>query len=184
MAGPHDGTQLVERALDWLMRARRATAFVQSTGNYNLRRVHSCGRLRSGEEIELPFQVNPGDDTPNELKLVPRQRRSGCGLSRRRIRRSSRFRWAARKRLNTQGRRTGIFTTARAIPITATITSTVPIPERAARVWKAMLRGIDVVDGRYHAWLERDPGCKPCQAQFLPDHSVRETTTGSICNAS
>jgi Subtilase family len=49
-------------------------------------------------------------------------------------------------------------------------------------VWKAMLRGIDVVDGRYHAWLERDPGCKTCQAQFLPDHSVRETTTGSICN--
>ena len=48
--GPHDGTQLIERALDWLVRARPGTAVVQSGGNYFARPVHGCGRLRSGEE--------------------------------------------------------------------------------------------------------------------------------------
>ena len=48
--------------------------------------------------------------------------------------------------------------------------------------WKVILYGVDVVDGRYHAWLERDPGCKTCQALFLSDHAVSATTTGSICN--
>ena len=40
-AGPHDGSTLVEQAIDWLVRARPGTAVVQSTGNYYARNVHS-----------------------------------------------------------------------------------------------------------------------------------------------
>jgi hypothetical protein len=68
-AGPHDGSTLVEQAIDWLVRARPGTAVVQSTGNYYARKVHSAGQLRNGESDELPFDVNPGDATPNELEV-------------------------------------------------------------------------------------------------------------------
>jgi hypothetical protein len=45
-----------------------------------------------------------------------------------------------------------------------------------------VLSGDDVSDGRYHAWLERDPGCRTCQALFTSSHIDRRATTGSICN--
>ena len=48
--------------------------------------------------------------------------------------------------------------------------------------WRLVLTGEDVSDGRYHAWLERDPGCKVCQALFTPAHAEYSGTTGSICN--
>ncbi|MEA2881227.1 MAG: hypothetical protein QOH32_446, partial [Bradyrhizobium sp.] len=182
--GPHDGTQLVERALDWLMRSRRATAFVQSTGNYNLRRVHSCGRLRSGEEIELPFQVNPGDDTPNELEVwYPGGDVFGLRLVAPDDPKIVEVPLGGKEAVNTHGRRTGtLYHRARDPNNSDNHINLFQYQNAPSGVWKVMLRGIDVVDGRYHAWLERDPGCKTCQAQFPPDHSVRETTTGSICN--
>jgi len=182
--GPHDGTQLVERALDWLMRHRRATAFVQSTGNYNLRQVHSCGRLRSGEEIELPFRVNPGDDTPNELEVwYPGNDVFGLRLIAPDDPKVIEVPLGGKEAVNSKGRRTGtLYHRARDPNNGDNHIDLFQYQNAPPGVWKAMLRGIDVVDGRYHAWLERDPGCKTCQAQFLPDHSVRETTTGSICN--
>ncbi len=182
--GSHDGTQLVERALDWLVRARRATAVVQSGGNYFSRPVHSCGRLRSGEEIELPFKVNPGDDTPNELEIwYPGSDVFGLQLVAPNGRDVTDVALGGQEAVLADGRRTGtLYHRARDPNNGDNHINLFQYQNAPAGVWKVVLRGIDVVDGRYHAWLERDPGCKTCQAQFLPDHSVKETTTGSICN--
>jgi outer membrane protein OmpA-like peptidoglycan-associated protein len=182
--GPHDGTQLVERALDWLMRARRGTAVVQSGGNYFARAVHSCGRLRSGEDAELSFRVNPGDNTPNELevwysgrdvlgvKLVAPDGKSVTNVP-----------LGGKDSVIAGGKRTGtLYHRARDPNNGDNHINLFQYQNVPAGLWKVVLHGVDVVDGRYHAWLERDPGCKTCQALFLPDHSVSATTTGSICN--
>ena len=44
------------------------------------------------------------------------------------------------------------------------------------------LDAIDVVDGRYHAWVERDSACATCQSKLTRADTVRSTTTGTICN--
>jgi outer membrane protein OmpA-like peptidoglycan-associated protein len=48
--------------------------------------------------------------------------------------------------------------------------------------WEIELRGDDVADGRYHAWVERDPICARCQAHFVEADSEVTGTTGTICN--
>src|SRR5262249_8413627 len=63
--GPHDGSTLVELAIDWLLTARPGLAIVQSAGNYFGRDVHIAGRLRGDTSVTLPFHVDPGDTSPN-----------------------------------------------------------------------------------------------------------------------
>ena len=38
------------------------------------------------------------------------------------------------------------------------------------------------VGGRFHAWLERDESCRPCQARFIPGDVDDHSTTGTIAN--
>jgi len=55
-------------------------------------------------------------------------------------------------------------------------------PTAPAGAWTLRLHGTDVVDGRYHCWVERDPGCSGCQPSFDPADVVPSSTTGTICN--
>ena len=56
-AGPHNGTLLIEQAIDWLVTNRLGTVIVQSTGNYYSRAVHMEGWLRETRTAVLPFNV-------------------------------------------------------------------------------------------------------------------------------
>ena len=49
-------------------------------------------------------------------------------------------------------------------------------------IWLISLEGLDVVDGRFHAWIERDGGCRSCQSKFPDNDADPNYTTGSICN--
>jgi subtilisin family serine protease/outer membrane protein OmpA-like peptidoglycan-associated protein len=183
-AGPHDGTTLVEQALDWLVRARPGTAVVQSTGNYYARNVHGCGQLRNGETEELDFEVHPGDTTPNELEvwypgtdLLRAELIAPGGLV------------AARAAQNekvpvlVQGVRVGtLYHRARDPNNGDHHINLFQYPNAPPGTWRLVLHGEDVSDGRYHAWLERDPGCNVCQALFANGYAVATGTTGSICN--
>ncbi|MEM9490653.1 MAG: S8 family serine peptidase, partial [Myxococcota bacterium] len=55
--GPHDGTTLVERALDAAVEEQAGRAIVMSTGNYFSAGMHSSGRLRSGQKTDLRFRL-------------------------------------------------------------------------------------------------------------------------------
>ncbi|HEY0441535.1 MAG TPA: S8 family serine peptidase, partial [Xanthobacteraceae bacterium] len=183
-AGEHRGTTLVEQALDWLVRSRPGTAVVQSTGNYFARNVHSSGRLRSGQTIELPFQVNPGDTTPNELEVWY----SGGDVFGARLigpdgAVAADAPLGGKDAVVTAGARTGtLYHRVRDPNNGDNHINLFQYRGAPSGTWRLLLRGIDVTDGRYHAWLERDPGCKACQALFPPSHAVSATTTGSICN--
>lgn len=182
--GPHDGTQLIERALDWLMRTRHGTAVVQSCGNYFARPVHDCGRLRSGEDVELTFVVNPGDSTPNELEVWY----SGHDVFGARLiapdgKTIVDVPLGGKEAVTVRGQRTGtLYHRARDPNNGDNHIDLFQYPSAPPGTWKLILRGIDVTDGRFHAWLERDPGCKTCQALFPQDQAVKSTTIGSICN--
>lgn len=182
--GPHDGSTLVELALDELLAAGRGRAIVQSAGNYFVAGTHSAGRLWPGRPTTLTFTTDPADLTSNELELwysgqdeiaVRLQSPSGA-----------------------------------ATPLIGLGTSVAVFegPDRVGRlyhrerdpnnldnhvdlfldpaapdgVWTLVLEPRRLRDGRYHAWLERDEACGPCQARFIDSDRDRSTTTGTIAN--
>ncbi|MGH8032476.1 MAG: S8 family serine peptidase, partial [Luteimonas sp.] len=183
-AGPHDGSTLVEQAIDWLVRARPGTAVVQSTGNYYARNVHSAGQLHDGEVEELSFEVHPGDTTPNELEIWY----SGRDVLRVALIAPDGSTVADvgqgdRAPVVVKGERVGTLYHRIRDPNNGDHhLDLFQYPNAPAGIWRVRLTGEDVSDGRYHAWLERDPGCRTCQALFEPAHADRSGTTGSICN--
>ncbi|GAB3102670.1 S8 family serine peptidase [Lysobacter terrae] len=182
-AGPHDGTTLVEQAIDWLVRARPGTAVVQSAGNYFSRNVHSAGQLMNGESDQLGFEVFVGDTTPNELEVwYPGRDIFSVAVIAPNGRTLADIRQGDKASLEIDGKRIGTLYTARDPNNDDHHIHLFLYTSAPPGTWRVVLRGEDVSDGRYHAWVERDPGCAACQALFLPDNANHRATTGSITN--
>jgi subtilisin family serine protease len=68
--GPHDGTTLVEQAIDWLVSSRPGISVVMSAGNYFDAGVHAEGRVAAGAHRDLRWDAPPRRaSTPAELEL-------------------------------------------------------------------------------------------------------------------
>ena len=183
-AGPHDGTLLVERAIDALLVARPGTAIVQSAGNYFSRRVHMTGRLSEGRTARLPVQRTRPDGAPVQVEIWYKgadafdAHVSGPGG----VQGSAALGMDTPLRAGTTG--VGHFYHRRTDPNNGdNLINLMLRPDAPVGEWTIELEGIDVVDGRWHAWIERDTGCPACQAQFPADLVSTIGTTGSICNA-
>ncbi|HUQ76784.1 MAG TPA: hypothetical protein VM183_18845 [Burkholderiales bacterium] len=72
IAGPHDGSSILERALDQLIQLRRAAglpfAVVLPAGNHHLSRCHARFRT-SAKPRRMRWRVLPDDATPSFLEL-------------------------------------------------------------------------------------------------------------------
>lgn len=184
-AGPHDGTLLVERAIDWLVVNRPGTVVVQSTGNYYSRNVHMSGRLREARTARLPFTLPRSDTAEATVELwyhgadrfLARAIAPGGGIA------------AAGPDSNApildrDGREIArLYHRLRDPNNGDNLIALVLRPLAPAGQWRIEIDGTDVVDGRWHAWIERNAACPKCQAVFTPQRASRKTTTGSICNA-
>ena len=184
-AGPHDGTLLVERAIDWLLVNRPGTAVVQSAGNYYSRDVHMAGRISETRSAQLPFRMTQRDAVPVSVEIWY----NGADEFAARMRGPGGASAIAALGVNTpvrlaDGREVGYLYHRRADPNNGdNLINLFLRREAAAGVWEIEIEGIDVVDGRWHAWIERNAACRPCQAQFRHDLAEPQNTTGSICNA-
>lgn len=69
IAGPHDGSSLVEAALDQMIALRPGLAIVIPAGNSHLSRCHSRFRLRRGGRQLLRWRVQPDDRTPSYMQM-------------------------------------------------------------------------------------------------------------------
>ena len=184
-AGPHDGTLLIERAIDWLLTARPGTAVVQSTGNYYSRDVHMSGRIREAVSAQLPFSLRQRDDTTISIEIWYKgadefiARASGpdvpavsVGLGDSAVVRTR------------AGHEVGRLYHRRSDPQNSdNLINLFLDPEAEAGNWSIEIEGVDVVDGRWHAWIERNAACRQCQAQFQADLAVPTSSTGSIANS-
>lgn len=184
-AGPHDGTLLIERAIDWLLVHRPGTAIVQSTGNYYSRRIHSSGRLREGKMANLRWRTAERDGQPITIELWyegpdeftarvigPDGSRAAAALG------------EIAPLSDARGREVGRLYHRREDPNNGdNLVSLFLDAGAASGEWALQVLGVDVIDGRWHAWIERNAACPSCQAQFLPQVATPDSTTGSICNA-
>jgi hypothetical protein len=180
----HDGSTLVEQGFDAIVTTQPGRAIVQSTGNYFDRSAHSSGRVPPGQIITIPFVVSPADVTPNELEIwYP-----GRDI----------FTIAVRSPNGTMSKQTGLDDQS---SIQVNGQAVCKVYHRAREPnnldnnchvymengappgrWELILTGIDVVDGRFNIWIERDATCPDCQSRFEQSFVVPLSTTGTICN--
>ncbi|MCP2341532.1 S8 family serine peptidase [Actinomadura rupiterrae] len=177
-SGRHNGRTLVEIALDEFAGHRAGRSCVHSLGNYFGRHAHASGRVPAGGCQEIAM-VLPAPPRTAQLDLwYPGEDRIDISLD-------------------------GPGLDPAPLPLGATIVRSGGTPVAVARhrtddpddgrnelvveftgaarpgPWRLTLRGTDIIDGRYDAWLERPLRGQAAAAFTEPD---RRITTGSVCN--
>jgi subtilisin family serine protease len=183
-AGSHDGLSLVEQGMDALLLERPGRAIIISAGNYFSSNAHASGQLRPGQRRTITWRIDRADITPNELEIWYSGKDSfavelvspggsdsfhaalgeGCPVivANRTIGHIyHRFRDP-----NNGDHHINIFLK----------------PPASAGSWQVILIGGDVVDGAFHAWVERDIPCSHCDSRFDSEDTDPASTTGTICN--
>jgi subtilisin family serine protease len=177
--GPHDGTTSVERGIDWLVSSAPNRAVVISARNAFDKGIHAAGRVPANGSFDLEWQIQAGAESHFELEawysakdefsaelLNP----SGVCLGTLRL---------GGKRLEAtdkKGRTTIALAHVRDPDngdhqIGLYLAQGLP-----AGVWRLRLHGLQVSDGSFHAWIERDD---TGSSSFLPPHD-NSHTLGSI----
>jgi subtilisin family serine protease len=182
--GAHDGTSLVERAIDNFVTASAGRAICQSAGNYYERRVHTSGRLRPGDTQRIGWLTERSEAIPHQIEVwysaadvitaslrAPDGRVEvtvAPGESREiQIRGVTVGRIHHRTREPNNGR--------------SHIAAFLYVQAPGGR-WELSLVADDVADGRYYCWVEREAGCPTCQSHLDETEIVKQSTTGSVCN--
>jgi len=183
-AGPHDGRTLTELGIDAAMSVAPGRACVQSTGNYFNRPVHTEGWLRPGEVREVGFHTGHEDGFTHEIDVwysgrdrITVEMIAPSGES------AAQAVTGSHTDLVVSGQHVGRLYNRSRDPNNFDNEARVYLDAAAPRgSWRLRLTGTDVVDGRYHCWVERDPGCALCQPSIDSADLVRSSTTGTICN--
>ena len=161
--GPHDGSTLVEEAIDLMVRDVPNRAVVISAGNSYADGIHAAGTVTKNGSIDLSWEVSPGDYTHNELELWYSGRDRFAvevlapgGESLLTVKPDSNESWPSENpelifvsnRLddpNNHDNVIGIFLERR-----------IPGVWNPGGQWIVRLHGLVVQDGAFHAWIERD----------------------------
>ncbi len=183
-AGPHTGKTLLEQGIDALLAARPNRAIIMSSGNYHMARVHASGRLAPGQSQTLTWQISDADRTTNELEIwYPNKDVFSLGLSPPGSRESIVARIGENKAITIGRTEVGRFYHRANDPNTPDHHIDIFLyPSAPTGEWRVMLKGEKVLDGRFHAWIERDSARRGQQSHFSKPDADPSHTIGSICN--
>ncbi|MFL5606590.1 MAG: S8 family serine peptidase [Gemmatimonadaceae bacterium] len=181
--GDHTGRSIVERALDAVVEEDSGRCVTLSGGNYFSRHLHVSGWMRPAGTTTLDWIIDRRDITPNEMEVwYPGRDTFGLSLI---APAGERFtvELGAAADIVVGGRLVGrVYHRARD-PLNGDHHVDVFLSTSApAGTWRTELRGVDVVDGRFHAWIERDLGRRHAQSSFRREQSSPRYTTGTIAN--
>ncbi|WP_328520477.1 FAD-dependent oxidoreductase [Kribbella sp. NBC_00359] len=182
-AGEHTGHSLVELAMDQLVSSRSGLAIIASGGNYFGRRTHAAWRLRPGSVRRFRIEAQPGDLTVNQVDIwYPGRDRLGVEVAPG-TGPASVVPLGSNGTVTVDGRKAARIYHRACDPNNGDNQISVFVdPGVSTGGWEITLTGQDIVDGRVHAWIERDTACPPCQAHLDDDQANPRTTTGTICN--
>lgn len=182
--GPHDGSTLVERLLDAVVREAPGRMIVSSAGNYFSSRVHTSARLDQGDVLRVPLRLDPDRPGVHEIDLwYSGSDRFLVGLEAPGGRVRALARPGGDVTLSVDGRPAARIQHRGGDPNNGRNQAVLRIdPGAPAGAWRLVLVGVEVLDGRFHAWIEREAAAAGSQARFEPDDAVATTTTGTICN--
>ncbi len=181
-AGEHRGDSPLERAVDFMLQRCPGIVLVQSVGNYAATGMHTHARLGPDQRHVLHWTIPPDDRTPNELEVwysgedvfgvtltAPGGQAYAVELGDRIRIADGLVQWG-----NLYHRRRE--PNSRLNHIDAFLQPAAPAGE-----WRLELHGREVVDGRLHAWIERDVGSR-YQSRFQRSEATSRYTTNTICN--
>ena len=181
--GTHDWTGCFERAVDAMALEGPGIALVQSVGNYGDSRMHTNGWVAPERTHVLHWLVSSRDRTPNELEVwYSGHDRFGVTLV---APNGAPFtaELGTRVKLVQDGVRWGTLHHRKSEPNSGL--NHVDIFLRTGALpgsYRVELEGLDIVDGRFHAWIERDAGGGH-QSRFPRWQATRQCTTNTICNS-
>jgi len=179
--GPKRGSTLLERAVDTMLQ-EPGIVLTQSVGNYANAAMHTHARIGPDQRYEFVW-ITPDDDrTPNELELwysgedvfgvtliSPEGREFSTPLGNRLQLTDGISVWGNfYHRLHEPN--SGLN------HVVIILYTTAPSGR-----WRVVLHGRDIVDGRVHAWIERDASGR-YQSRFAPAQATSRFTTNTICN--
>ncbi len=182
IAGPHRGLSSVERAVDNMLKDG-GMLLVQSVGNYADAATHTHARIGPNQTHPIDWLIPAGDRTPNELELWY----SGHDRFRVTLTAPTGQRFVvplgARQKLEIDSRTCGNFYHRALEPNSGLNHADIFLyPEAPSGSWRVELHGEQVVDGRVHAWIERD-GSGRYQSRFPRQQATSLYTTNTICNS-
>ncbi len=180
--GPHRGNTLLEFAVDAMLQ-EPGIVLVQSVGNYAHTAMHAHARVGPDQQHVLNWVTPANDRTPNELEIwyngqdvfesalvAPDGREFSVALDNRMQLTDGTSVW-------------GNFYHRLHEPNSGLNHIVVHLYTAApSGQWKIVLRGRDVVDGRLHAWIERDATGR-YQSRFPRSQASSRFTTNTICNS-
>ncbi len=183
-AGPHDGCTPAEMAVDQLLLGTPGCFVVQSAGNYYRSGTHSTGHVPPGGRRTMRFSTHPDDSTPNEVEVwYPGVDELVVELTPPGSDRPVRAALGEVADVVVAGEVVGRVYHREDDPnnhdnmVDAFLYVTAPPGE-----WTLTLLGRSVVDGTFHAWIERDQACPHCQSRFRASDASPTTTTGTLAN--
>ncbi len=181
--GAHDGTGLVDRALDELLTSAPGRMVVQSVGNYYEARTHASGRLGAGESRTLTME-RARDDAAAEMEVwYGGSETFSVSIDAPGTHGAPAVHLGDVGDIVAEGRVVGqLYHRAcdpnnRANHIDAFLFPGAP-PGR----WRVTLRALVATSGTFDAWIERSDGCAGCQVRFVRADADPRCTTGTIAN--
>lgn len=183
LAGAHDASALTVQAIDSAL-ATRGRCVLHSTGNYRSRPIHTQGVLRPGEVRDIGFHTGEEDGFAHEIDIwysghdrITVEVLAPSGEL------AARTPTGGSADLNYQGALVGRLYNRLCDPNNHDNEARLYLYPAAPRgAWRLRFRAVDVVDGRFHCWIERDQTCSTCQPAFDDADVVRTSTTNNICN--
>ena len=183
-AGPHDGTMGTDLAIDYLLNNIPGFFIVQSAGNYSNKKIHSSGRLEKDKEHVLRVFVDEADVTPNELEIwysgkdrfvVKTESPNGN--------QSAWTHLGDQSDIVEDNKLIGRIYNRACDPNNHDNHIDIFLyPEAQSGWWLVTIKGAEVANGNFHAWLERDGACPGCQSRFSEEDSDDYYTTGTLAN--
>jgi subtilisin family serine protease len=158
--GPHDGTTLVEQAIDRLVTCEPNRAVVIAAGNSFGASLHATGRVPDGGSIDLKWRIPSFDATSNELEIwYADEDRFTVELRDPDGKRVARVKPCEVWEKSRDSK--GLVTIVNRVHDSNNGDNTINVFfERGVRdgVWTLRLFGDSARDGHFHAWIERDQG--------------------------
>jgi subtilisin family serine protease len=182
----HDGSTLIEQGFDAAVTGAPGRAICMSAGNYFDKRIHASGQLRPTQSRTFVWEINQGPNPTdnNQLEVwyswqdkfeAAVRSPDGSIVTRAKI--------GDRAKLMVGGKEVGNVYHRGQEPNNLDNHIVIFLYKEApAGAWEVTLIGDDVIDGRFHAWIEREVACPRCQSHFRAQDADPRSTTGTICN--
>jgi subtilisin family serine protease len=177
--GPHDGSSLVEQGIDALVQQRPGRAVVIAASNSFNDGIHAAGTVPSGGTADLSWSVPTAVDAQSELEVwYPGGDRFRAELIAPDGTSLGTVPLASNGRIRADDGTTILFVSHRAAdPNNGDNVIDIFLDKRVpGGAWTVRLHGEQVVNGGFHAWIERNDAS---QSSFVPPND-NSHTLGSI----